>query len=293
MSLISRLQRDQVSASSSTIYERYLRGCSNVPNMFRTMAHRPEIFETIIAHMKAVLKTGTHPPGRTHHHRSSITTLRIENDRNTIRTKGAASRRSASPYSNAMVLPCSQPLRKLTRQQRKIRRRIAHHERRLFIPRVPCAHRAGPTRILTRNQLQTSLIQQQAYSCLLLLQRQALNRSLKIFHRIKHAIPCQHRNPHRIDSRIQNIRPVPRRTHPRILHAHRGGSLCHILRNQLEVRACRCPPSRQLRLIRKTMRDRPMRHHLLRMKDRRLGQRRIQSHRRKMTVGTLLIDRRK
>ena len=31
----------------------------NVPNMFRTMAHRPEIFETIIAHMDAVLNTGT------------------------------------------------------------------------------------------------------------------------------------------------------------------------------------------------------------------------------------------
>jgi uncharacterized peroxidase-related enzyme len=29
--------------------------------MFRTMAHRPEIFETIIAHMDAVLSTGTLP----------------------------------------------------------------------------------------------------------------------------------------------------------------------------------------------------------------------------------------
>jgi uncharacterized peroxidase-related enzyme len=29
--------------------------------MFRTMAHRPEIFETIIAHMDAVLNTGTLP----------------------------------------------------------------------------------------------------------------------------------------------------------------------------------------------------------------------------------------
>jgi uncharacterized peroxidase-related enzyme len=29
--------------------------------MFRTMAHRPEIFETIIAHMEAVLNTGTLP----------------------------------------------------------------------------------------------------------------------------------------------------------------------------------------------------------------------------------------
>ena len=29
--------------------------------MFRTMAHRPEIFETIIAHMEAVLTTDTLP----------------------------------------------------------------------------------------------------------------------------------------------------------------------------------------------------------------------------------------
>jgi uncharacterized peroxidase-related enzyme len=41
------------------IYDRTLRDRGNVPNMFRTMAHRPEIFETIIAHMDAVLNTGT------------------------------------------------------------------------------------------------------------------------------------------------------------------------------------------------------------------------------------------
>jgi uncharacterized peroxidase-related enzyme len=59
MPRISRLKRDEVSPSTSTIYDRYLRDRGNVPNMFRTMAHRPEIFETIIAHMEAVLKTGT------------------------------------------------------------------------------------------------------------------------------------------------------------------------------------------------------------------------------------------
>ena len=58
---ISRLERDQVSTSSVAIYDRYLRDRGNVPNMFRTMAHRPEIFETIIAHMEAVLNTGTLP----------------------------------------------------------------------------------------------------------------------------------------------------------------------------------------------------------------------------------------
>lgn len=45
--------------SAATIYDRYLRDRGNVPNMFRTMAHRPEIFETILAHMEAMLNTGT------------------------------------------------------------------------------------------------------------------------------------------------------------------------------------------------------------------------------------------
>jgi AhpD family alkylhydroperoxidase len=46
---------------SVAIYDRTLRDRGNVPNMFRTLAHRPEIFETIIAHMDAVLNTGTLP----------------------------------------------------------------------------------------------------------------------------------------------------------------------------------------------------------------------------------------
>ncbi|MGD0798290.1 MAG: carboxymuconolactone decarboxylase family protein [Acidobacteriaceae bacterium] len=61
MPRISRLKRDEVSGASVAIYDRVLRERGNVPNMFRTMAHRPEIFETIIAHMEAVLNTGTLP----------------------------------------------------------------------------------------------------------------------------------------------------------------------------------------------------------------------------------------
>ena len=61
MPRISRLNRDEVSSSAIAIYDRYLRDRGNVPNMFRTMAHRPEIFETIIAHMEAVLNKGTLP----------------------------------------------------------------------------------------------------------------------------------------------------------------------------------------------------------------------------------------
>ncbi len=59
MARISRLGRRDVSEGVGEIYDRYVRQRGNVPNMFRTMAHRPEIFETIIAHMEAVLNTGT------------------------------------------------------------------------------------------------------------------------------------------------------------------------------------------------------------------------------------------
>ncbi len=59
MPRISRLTRDQVTGDSLAIYDRVLQDRGNVPNMFRTMAQRPRIFETIIAHMDAVLKTGT------------------------------------------------------------------------------------------------------------------------------------------------------------------------------------------------------------------------------------------
>ena len=54
-----QVEADEVRPSSAAIYDRTLRDRGNVPNMFRTMAHRPEIFETIIAHMDAVLNTGT------------------------------------------------------------------------------------------------------------------------------------------------------------------------------------------------------------------------------------------
>jgi uncharacterized peroxidase-related enzyme len=61
MPRISRLNRNEVRPASVAIYDRTLRDRGNVPNMFRTLAHRPEIFETVIAHMDAVLNTGTLP----------------------------------------------------------------------------------------------------------------------------------------------------------------------------------------------------------------------------------------
>ncbi|HLH36467.1 MAG TPA: carboxymuconolactone decarboxylase family protein [Alloacidobacterium sp.] len=58
---ISRKSRKDVPEATAAIYDRYMRTRGNVPNMFRTMAHRPEIFETMIAHFEAILQTGTVP----------------------------------------------------------------------------------------------------------------------------------------------------------------------------------------------------------------------------------------
>jgi uncharacterized peroxidase-related enzyme len=58
---LSRVPRAEAAAPVAEIYDRYMRTRGNVPNMFRTMAHRPEILETMIAHFEAVLNTGTLP----------------------------------------------------------------------------------------------------------------------------------------------------------------------------------------------------------------------------------------
>jgi uncharacterized peroxidase-related enzyme len=59
MSRISRLERSEVSADLQALYDRAFAQRGNVPNMFRVMAHRPEIFSTMMAHFAAVLNTGT------------------------------------------------------------------------------------------------------------------------------------------------------------------------------------------------------------------------------------------
>jgi uncharacterized peroxidase-related enzyme len=61
MPRISRLNRSEVSADLTPVYDKFLRDRGNVPYFFRTLAHRPEIFRTAAAHMEAVLKTGTLP----------------------------------------------------------------------------------------------------------------------------------------------------------------------------------------------------------------------------------------
>jgi uncharacterized peroxidase-related enzyme len=59
MSRISRLDRSEVSSDLQALYDKAFAQRGNVPNMFRVMAHRPEIFSTMMAHFAAVLNTGT------------------------------------------------------------------------------------------------------------------------------------------------------------------------------------------------------------------------------------------
>ena len=61
MARISRLDRDEVSPDVGALFDKVYAQRGNVPNMFRTMAHRPEIFATMQAHFAAVLNTGTVP----------------------------------------------------------------------------------------------------------------------------------------------------------------------------------------------------------------------------------------
>ena len=59
MPRISRLDRSQVTDDVAAIYDHFMKVRGNIPNMFRTVAHRPEILKTMIAHFRAVMETGT------------------------------------------------------------------------------------------------------------------------------------------------------------------------------------------------------------------------------------------
>ncbi len=49
MGRISRLRPDQVGADVRSLFETFLKERGNIPNMFRTAAHRPEILGTMLA----------------------------------------------------------------------------------------------------------------------------------------------------------------------------------------------------------------------------------------------------
>lgn len=61
MGRIPCLEHHQVSAEVQAIYDTYLKERGNVPNAFRTLAHRPTYLSTLIQHYRTVMFTGDLP----------------------------------------------------------------------------------------------------------------------------------------------------------------------------------------------------------------------------------------
>ena len=61
MGRIRRLPPDQVAPPIQELFSKFLAERGNIPNMFRTAAHRPEILETMLAHFRTVMGPGTVP----------------------------------------------------------------------------------------------------------------------------------------------------------------------------------------------------------------------------------------
>jgi hypothetical protein len=61
MPRIRPLNPGDVDPEMQAIFARYQHQRGNIPNMFRTMAHRSEIAATADAHMQAIFTTGTVP----------------------------------------------------------------------------------------------------------------------------------------------------------------------------------------------------------------------------------------
>jgi alkylhydroperoxidase family enzyme len=59
MPRLSKLAADQVDGEARQVFDAFLKERGNIPNMFRTVAHRPEIMKTMTAHFRAVMNTGT------------------------------------------------------------------------------------------------------------------------------------------------------------------------------------------------------------------------------------------
>jgi alkylhydroperoxidase family enzyme len=58
---ISRLSTQHVGPEIQKLFRTFLAERGNIPNMFRTAAHRPEILTTMVAHFRAILGPGTVP----------------------------------------------------------------------------------------------------------------------------------------------------------------------------------------------------------------------------------------
>ena len=61
MPRLSRIDRATATPEVAEIYDHFMKVRGNIPNMFRTAAHRPEIMRTMSEHLRAVMETGTVP----------------------------------------------------------------------------------------------------------------------------------------------------------------------------------------------------------------------------------------
>jgi alkylhydroperoxidase family enzyme len=59
MPRLTKVSNHQPPSDIRAEFEAFLKERGNVPNMFRTAAHRPEIMKTMTAHFRAVMNTGT------------------------------------------------------------------------------------------------------------------------------------------------------------------------------------------------------------------------------------------
>src|SRR4026207_688838 len=59
MGRISRLGPDQVGDDVKALFDLFLKERGNIPNMFRSVAHRPGSFTHMLAHFRAVMGPGT------------------------------------------------------------------------------------------------------------------------------------------------------------------------------------------------------------------------------------------
>jgi uncharacterized peroxidase-related enzyme len=61
MARLSTVEPDRVAPDLKPVYDAFLRERGAVPNMFKTLAHRPEILKAVTAAFQAILGTGTLP----------------------------------------------------------------------------------------------------------------------------------------------------------------------------------------------------------------------------------------
>ena len=58
---VSRVATDEAPEAIRPLLEAMYRQRGNVPNMFRTAAHRPELLQTMLAHFRCVMEAGSVP----------------------------------------------------------------------------------------------------------------------------------------------------------------------------------------------------------------------------------------